>query len=194
MDSISDLTSYPFFETNISLTLGEYSFIALNREGKKINYSKRGENKIFHACNGDVCLLLTDRNFLAISNHANEWSRASFFGEERIKAKLGNKAAFIVTERAVYFFNGYINEWTRIGLESEEVTAVSNKNELAVIVTSKRAFFIQLPNALMKEIDVTVKPIGRYEIRSGSIEIFSYDRVFQYDSRDELVTEMRTDR
>ncbi len=193
-DTISDRTSYPFLETNISLLLGDYSFQAVNRDGIRISYSKRGENGQYHECKGDICLLLTDRNFLAISNDVGDWSKASFFSEERFMTKLGNKAAFVVTERAVYMFNGYLNEWTRIGLESESVTAVSNKNELALIVTSKRVFFFQLPSALVTEISVFAKPIRRYEIRASTIECISYDRVFQFDSRHDLVTEMRTDR
>lgn len=193
-DTITDRTSYPYLETNISLLLGDYSFQAVNREGIRISYSKRGEIGQFHECKGDVCLLLTDRNILAISNVASEWSKTSFFSEERFMTKLGNRAAFVVTERAVYIFNGYFNEWSRIGLESEVVTAVSNKNELGLIVTSKRVFFLQLPQGSVTEISVSAKPIRRYEIRANTIECMSYDRVFQFDSRQELVTEMRTDR
>ncbi len=192
-DLIVDKTSYPFIETNISLLLGSYSFQAFNYEGQKLNYSTRGEKSSYHDCKGDVCILLTDRNILAVTNYASDWSKTSFYNEEKFSTKLGDKAAFVVTDRAVYMFNGFLSEWTRIGLESEVVTAVSNKNELALIVTSKRIFFFQLTTATSSEINVALKPIRRYEIRSNTIECFSYDRVFQYDAGKNQIAEVRTD-
>lgn len=192
-DKIADRTSYPFVETNISLNSGWYAFQAFLYDGAKISYSTRGERNLFQQCSGDVCFILTDRNFLGISNYASEWSKSSFYNEGVFKSKFGNKAFFTVTERNVYLYNGYLNDWVRIGLESENVVGVSNKNELAVVITSKRIFFFQLPNQQVLEIGIIAKPISRFEIKTDTIECYSQDRVFQYDAKSNQSTEVRLD-
>ncbi|MDZ4727807.1 MAG: hypothetical protein SH817_16735 [Leptospira sp.] len=192
-DKRLDRTSYPIVQTNISLYSGWYSFHAIIYDGSKIQYSTRGENGRYQNCYGDVCLILTDRNILGISNYATDWSKTSFYNEELFKTKFGNKAAFVITERSVYLYNGYLNEWTRIGLESESVTGVSNKNDLAVIVTSKRIFYFNLVDDVLNEISVIAKPIYRYEIKEDTIECFSYDRVFHYQGKTNQISEFRLD-
>jgi hypothetical protein len=194
IDKISDKTSYPFIETNISLNSGWYAFQAFVYDGRKIEYSTRGEKQKHQECLGDICLILTDRNFLAISNFVPEWSKSAIHNEEIFKTKLGSKAAFIVTERNVYLYNGFLNEWQKFGLEAESVTGVSNKNELALIITTKRIFAIHLPTNQMEETSTALKPISRFEIKSDIIDFFSYDRVFQYHAKLNQITELRLDK
>jgi|JI8StandDraft_1071087.scaffolds.fasta_scaffold04441_7 hypothetical protein len=193
-DKIADRTAYPFIETSISLNLGWYAYQAFLSDGRMVEYSTRGEKQKYQECFGEICMILTDRNLLGISNYIPSWSKSSLHNEEIFRIKIGAKAAFVITERNIYVYNGIWNEWEKIGLESESVLGISNKNDLALIITSKRIRAIDLATNEVQEQNVSLKPILRYEIKSRVIDFFSYDRVFQYQANLNQFEEVRLDR
>lgn len=179
-DSIKDLTSYPIFETNISLNLGKYSYRSFLANGNSISYSLRGEKEIFSKCSGDICIIVTNKNFLGISNFSGDWQKGYFLNEDQYKTKFGNVAAFIVTERDLYLYNGLLNKWEEFSLEGEQVLGVSNKNDLACIVTSKHIIAINLRLDTKSKMNTSHRNINAYEIKSDTIFFYSDDKIFKY--------------
>lgn len=185
----ADQTSYPFYETNISISEDPFFIHGFLSDGRTYKFSKRGEKIRYSECKGEVCLVLTDRNLLAIGNSSIGWAKGNFYGEERFKIKMGNRCGFVVTERSIHYFNLYTNEWKTIGLEQEVVQDVSNKNDLASIVTSRRFLGIDLPNDRSEEETLTIRNVNRFEIKDRFINFYSGPKLYIYEQSNNSFTE-----
>jgi hypothetical protein len=188
-DKIKDETAFPFIETNISVNLGSYFFKSFLQDGSVLSYSPQGEKELFHNCRGILCLVVTNKNILGVSNNSSVWSKGNFYGDINFKFKLGNQAGFVVTDRNIYLYNGILNEWERISLKGESVLAVSNKNDLAAIVTSRRIIAFSLTNKNSTETSLKNRNISHYGIKEDTIHFYSFDKVFKYEKDSNEITE-----
>ncbi|MDF3818655.1 hypothetical protein P3G55_02015 [Leptospira sp. 96542] len=186
---IKDNTSYPYIETNISLNDNSFSFKAFLSDGRDYSYSKRGEQLRYSECRGEICVILTQKNILAIGNSSIGWANIGLHNELHYKVKLGVRAGFVVSERNIYFYNLYSNIWEKIGLEQEVVHAVANKNDLATIITSRRIIAINLSNGAMTEQTLTVRNVNRFEIKENFINFFTGAEIYIYEANSEMFTQ-----
>lgn len=193
-DRLTDKSAYPFIETTISFTQSPFSYFAFTYDGEKIGYSTRGEKLQHSKCYGNICLFVTDRNMLGVSNYDSSFQKTSIYNEEIFKLKFGQNVGFIVTERHLYIYNGFLNQWNRMGLESENIHAVANKNDLGLVVTSKRILFYKFPTDEVLEVSHPERRFTSFEIKENFIFVHAWGRVFQYDAKENQVSEILLDR
>ncbi|GBF50608.1 hypothetical protein LPTSP4_21340 [Leptospira ryugenii] len=192
--NVRDVSSLPFIETTISLNLSPFYFTGFTFDGNKLVYSTRGESVRHSRCNGNICIILTDRNLLAISNYDTQFSKSPIFNEANFKVKLGTDAGYVLTERNIYVYNGILNQWKQIGIESESVKAMSSRKQLGLILTSKRILFIDFYQDEIISYSHPSRNFHSIEIKDRHIYCYAIDRVISYDFNTKSVEELPLDR
>lgn len=177
---ITDRTAYPYIQTTLNFIKGHLSFKAFLSDGQEISYSTRGEHIWYSQCYGDLCILVTNKNLLGVSNSSIEWEKGHHFGEERYRVAMGHKAALVISERKLYLFNSYTNHWETISLEQETIRAFANLYDKVAITTTRRMLVIDLPSETQFEQNLLLRDIYQLELRDGFINFYSGDKLWMF--------------
>ncbi|MBM9548642.1 hypothetical protein JWG40_16570 [Leptospira sp. 201903074] len=177
---VTDKTAYPYIQTTLNFVEGHLSYKAFLSSGQEISYSTRGEHIWYSQCYGDLCILVTNKNLLGVSNSITEWEKGHHFGEERYRVAMGHKAALIISERKLYLFNSYTNHWETISLEQETIRSFANLYDKVAITTTRRMLVIDLPSETQFEQNLLLRDIYQLEMRDGFINFYSGDKLWMF--------------
>ncbi|PJZ47255.1 hypothetical protein [Leptospira brenneri] len=177
---VTNRTAYPYIQTTINFVEGHLSYKAFLSDGQEISYSTRGEHIWHSQCYGDLCILVTQKNLLGVSNYSSEWEKGHHFGEERYQVAMGHKAALVISDRKLYLFNSYTNHWETISLEQEIIRSFANLYDKVAITTTRRMIVIDLPSEAQFEQNLLLRDIYQFEMRDGFINFYSGDKLWMF--------------
>lgn len=187
---VTDSTAYPYIKTTINFVKGHHSFKAFLSDGQEISYSTRGEHIWHSQCYGDLCILVTQKNLLGVSNSSTEWEKGHHFGEERYQIAMGHKAALVMSDRKLYLYNSYTNHWETISLEQEIIRSFANLYDKVAIITTRRMIVIDLPSETQFEENLLLRSIGQFEMRDSFINFYSGDKLWMFRHQTEAFEEV----
>ncbi|MCW7479719.1 hypothetical protein [Leptospira kanakyensis] len=177
---VTDRTAYPYIQTTLNFVEGHLSYKAFLSDGQEISYSTRGEHIWHSQCYGDLCILVTNKNLLGVSNSSSEWEKGHHFGEERYRVAMGHKAALVMSERKLYLFNSYTNHWETISLEQEIIRSFANLYDKVAITTTRRMIVIDLPSETQFEENLLLRGVYQFEMRDAFINFYSSDKLWMF--------------
>ncbi|EMY70681.1 hypothetical protein [Leptospira vanthielii] len=187
---ITDKTAYPYIQTTINFVKGHLSFKAFLSDGQEISYSTRGEHIWHSQCYGDLCVLITQKNLLGVSNSSSEWEKGHHFGEEHYRVAMGHRAALVASDRKLYLFNSYTNHWETISLEQETIRSFANLYDKVAITTTRRMLVIDLPSETQFEENLLLRVIHQFEMRDGFINFYAGDKLWMFRHQTENFEEV----
>lgn len=187
---VTDRTAYPYIRTTLNFVEGHLSYKAFLSNGQEISYSTRGEHIWYNQCYGDLCILVTNKNLLAVSNSSSEWEKGHHFGEERYRVAMGQKAALVMSERKLYLFNSYTNHWETISLEQEIIRSFANLYDKVAITTTRRMIVIDLPTETQFEENLLLRDIYQFEMRDDFINFYSRDKLWMFRHQTQIFEEV----
>lgn len=185
-----DKTAYPYIQTTINFVEGHLSLKAFLSDGTEVAYSTRGEHVRYSKCFGDLCIIVSQKNLLGVSNTSTEWEKGHFFGEERYEVAMGHKAALVASDRKLYLYNSYTNRWETISLEQETLRAFANLYDKVTIITSRRILVIDLPTEMQFEQNLLLRRISQFELRDGFINFYAGDKLWMFRHQTEIFEEV----
>ncbi|MCW7465836.1 hypothetical protein EHQ96_04735 [Leptospira levettii] len=186
----TDKTAYPYIQTTINFVEGHLSFKAFLSDGTEVSYSTRGEHVRYSKCYGDLCIIVSQKNLLGVSNSSTEWEKGHIFGEERYQVAMGHKAALVASERKLYVYNSYTNHWDTISLEQESLRAFANLHDKVAIITTRRILVMDLPTEMQFEQNLLLRGISQFEMRDGFINFYSGDKLWMFRHQTEAFEEV----
>lgn len=169
----TDKTAYPYIQTTINFVEGHLSLKAFLSDGTEVAYSTRGEHLRYSKCYGDLCIIVSQKNLLGVSNTSTEWEKGHIFGEERYEVAMGHKAALVASDRKLYIYNSYTNHWETISLEQETLSAFANLYDKVAIITSRRIIVLDLTTEMQYEQNLLLRRISQFEMRDGFINFYA---------------------
>lgn len=187
---VRDKTAYPYIQTTLNFVEGHLSYKAFLSSGQEISYSTRGEHIWYSQCYGDLCVLVTQKNLLAVSNSSYEWEKGHHFGEERYRVAMGHKAALVASDRKLYLFNSYTNHWETISLEQESLQSFANLYDKVAITTTRRMLVIDLPSETQFEQNLLLRGVYQFEMRDGFINFYSGDKLWMFRHQTQMFEEV----
>ncbi|XDD46085.1 hypothetical protein AB3N60_15420 [Leptospira sp. WS39.C2] len=189
-NSPTDKTAYPYLQTTINFVEGHLSFKAFLSDGSEVSYSTRGEHVRYSKCNGDLCIIVSQKNVLGVSNTSTEWEKGHIFGEERYEVAMGHKAALVASDRKLYLFNSYTNHWETISLEQETLSAFANLYDKVAIITTRRILVIDLPREVQFEQNLLLRRISQFELRDGFMNFYAGSKLWMFRHQTEAFEEV----
>ncbi|MBM9592489.1 hypothetical protein JWG41_19735 [Leptospira sp. 201903075] len=187
---VTDKTAYPYIQTTINFVEGHLSLKAFLSDGSEVSYSTRGEHIRYNKCYGDICIIVSQKNLLGVSNSSIEWEKGHFFGEEQYRVATGHKSALVISDRKMYLFNGYTNHWETISLEQETIRSFANLYDKAAIITTRRILVIDLPSETQFEQNLLLRGIYQFEMRDAFINFYSGDKLWMFRHQTENFEEV----
>lgn len=137
-DSIKNLTQEHVVSTVIDLTANEKKIIASVNGGRQIEYKLTGETISVSKEFGNMALIITNKNLLAISNNAFEFARQPLYSDENITYTISNSILFVITNRKIYSYTISSSEWRTIDLTGEYVRSHAAFDKTGALITNKR--------------------------------------------------------
>ncbi|MCW7460669.1 hypothetical protein [Leptospira limi] len=186
----TDKTAYPYIQTTINFVEGHLSFKAFLSDSSEVSYSTRGEHIRYSKCFGDICMIVSQKNLLGVSNTSTEWEKGHIFGEERYQVAMGHKAALVASERKLYIYNSYTNHWDTISLEQESLRAFANLHEKVAIITTRRILVMDLPTEMQFEQNLLLRSISQFEMRDGFINFYAGSKLWMFRHQTEAFEEV----
>lgn len=186
----TDKTAYPYIQTTINFVEGHLSLKAFLSDGTEVAYSTRGEHLRYSKCYGDLCIIVSQKNLLGVSNTSTEWEKGHIFGEERYEVAMGHKAALVASDRKLYIYNSYTNHWETISLEQETLSAFANLYDKVAIITSRRILVMDLTTEMQYEQNLLLRRIYQFEMRDGFINFYSGSKLWMFRHQTEAFEEV----
>ncbi|TGM87184.1 hypothetical protein [Leptospira bouyouniensis] len=186
----TDKTAYPYIQTTINFVEGHLSYKAFLSDGTEVSYSTRGEHVRYSKCFGDLCIIVSQKNLLGVSNSSTEWEKGHIFGEERYQVAMGHKAALVASDRKLYLYNSYTNHWDTISLEQETLSGFANLYDKVAIITTRRMLVIDLPSEVQFEENLLLRRIYQFEMRDGFINFYSGSKLWMFRHQTEAFEEV----
>ncbi|EOQ88952.1 hypothetical protein LEP1GSC202_0691 [Leptospira yanagawae serovar Saopaulo str. Sao Paulo = ATCC 700523] len=186
----TDKTAYPYLQTTINFVEAHFAFKAFLSDGTEVSYSTRGEHVRYSKCNGEICIIVSQKNVLGVSNTSTEWEKGHIFGEERYEVAMGHRAALVASDRKLYLYNGYTNHWDTISLEQEILRGFANLYDKVAIITSRRILVVDLPSEGQFEQNLLLRGIYQFEMRDGFINFYSSDKLWMFRHQTEAFEEV----
>ncbi|ABZ95423.1 Hypothetical protein LBF_2951 [Leptospira biflexa serovar Patoc strain 'Patoc 1 (Ames)'] len=189
-NAATDKTAYPYIQTAINFVEGHFSFKAFLADGTEVSYSTRGEHVRYSKCFGELCIIISQKNVLGVSNTSTEWEKGHIFGEERYEVAVGHRAALVASDRKLYLYNSYTNHWETISLEQETLRSFANLYDKVAIITSRRILVIDLTTEAQFEQNLLLRRIYQFELRDGFINFYSGDKLWMFRHQTEAFEEV----
>ncbi|TGL57770.1 hypothetical protein [Leptospira jelokensis] len=186
----NDKTAYPFLQTTINFVEAHFAFKAFLSDGTEVSYSTRGEHVRYSKCYGEICIIVSQKNVLGVSNSSTEWEKGHIFGEERYEVAMGHRAALVASDRKLYLYNSYTNHWETISLEQETLRGFANLYDKVAIITSRRILVVDLPSEAQFEQNLLLRGIYQFEMRDGFINFYSGDKLWMFRHQTEAFEEV----
>lgn len=168
--SIQNLTQTHVVSTVVDLTYNEKKIIALVNGSRQLEYKPLGETIYVAKEFGNMALVITNKNLLAVSNNATEFARQPLYGDTGISYTISNSLIFVATNKKIYIYTISSSEWRTIDLTGETVRAHSAFDKTGALITNKRIISYSEYTKefhFFKIDDFT--PINRYMVQDNKI-------------------------
>jgi hypothetical protein len=136
--SIKNLTQTHVVSNVVDLTSNEKKIIASVNGGRQIEYKLTGETVSISKEFGNMAVIITNKNLLALSNNAVDFARQPLFGDTNISYTISNSLIFVVTNRKIYTYTISSSEWKTIDLTGEYVRSHAAFDKTGTLITNKR--------------------------------------------------------
>ncbi|MBK8398943.1 MAG: hypothetical protein IPL26_27300 [Leptospiraceae bacterium] len=136
--SIKNLTQTHVVTNVVDLTFNEKKIIALVNGSTQLEYKLTGETISIIKEFGEMGLVITNKNLLAISSNATEFIRQPLFGDTGITYTIANSILFVVTNKKIYVYTVSTSDWKKIDLTGEIVQSHAAYNKTGTLITNKR--------------------------------------------------------
>lgn len=136
--SIQNLTQPHVVSTVVDLTYNEKKIIALVNGSRQLEYKPLGETIYVAKEFGNMALVITNKNLLAISNNATEFARQALYGDTGVSYTISNSLIFVVTNKKIYLYTISSSEWRTIDLTGETVRTHAAFDKTGALISNKR--------------------------------------------------------
>ncbi|MBK6604322.1 MAG: hypothetical protein IPG24_02325 [Leptospiraceae bacterium] len=136
--AIKNLTEEQFVSNVVDLIHNEKQIIASVNAGLQVEYKLTGETVSNFKEFGNMALVITNKNLLAISNNATEFARQPLFSDMNITYTVSNSLIFVITNRKIYSYTVSSSEWRSIDLTGEYVRSHAAFDKTGTLITNKR--------------------------------------------------------
>jgi len=168
--SIQNLTQTHVVSTVVDLTYNEKKIIALVNGSRQLEYKPLGETVYVAKEFGNMALVITNKNLLAVSNNAIEFARQPLYGDSTISYTISNSLIFVATNKKIYLYTISSSEWRTIDLSGETVRAHAAFDKTGTLITNKRiiSYSEYTKEFHFYKID-DFTPISRYMVQDNKI-------------------------
>jgi len=135
---IKNLTQPHVVSTVVDLTYNDRKIIALVSGSRQLEYNLIGETISTSKEFGNMALVITNKNLLAISNNATEFARQPLFGDINLNYTISNSLIFVVSNKKIYIYSLSSFEWRTIDLTGEVVRSQAAFDKTGTLITNKR--------------------------------------------------------
>lgn len=135
---VKNNTTYPFRAPKVEILTSASKYFAILGGTERIPYSVFGESLVFSKENGDIAVILTNKNLLAIGTNSSNWVREPLYGDYSIKVQTGTRMAFVRTNKKYFYFSANRDSWAKSSLDNETILAMDSLESLGVIITDKK--------------------------------------------------------
>lgn len=136
--SIQNLTQTHVVNTVVDLTYNEKKIIALVNGSRQLEYKPLGETVYVAKEFGNMALVITNKNLLAVSNNATEFARQPLYGDANVSYTISNSLIFVATNKKIYLYTISSSEWRMIDLTGETVRAHAAFDKTGALITNKK--------------------------------------------------------
>lgn len=137
-NSIKNLTQTHTVVNTIDLSANAKKILAVGAEARQIEYKLTGETVSVLKEFGNMGLVITDRNILAVSSNASEFARQPLFGDININYTVSNSLIFVSTNRKIYIYSVSSSEWKTVDIAGEYVITQAAFDRTGTLITNKR--------------------------------------------------------
>jgi len=179
--SIKNLTQTHVVSNVVDLTYNEKKIIASVNGGKQLEYKLIGETVSVAKEFGNMALIITNKNLLAISSNSTEFVRKPLYGDANMSYTLANSLIFVVTNKKIYLFTISTSEWKTIDLTGEYVRTHAAFNKTGTLITNKRiiAYSEMMQEFHFYSID-SFTPVYSYTVLENKIVYDSLQKTIVY--------------
>ncbi len=173
-NSIKNLTQNHAVVNTVDLSANSKKILAVGAEARQIEYKLTGETVSVQKEFGNMGLVITNKNILAVSGNASEFARQPLFGDININYTVSNSLILVSTNRKVYIYSVSSSEWKVVDIAGEYVRTQAAFDRTGTLITNKR---------IIAYSDYT-KDVHFYSI-NNMVPVFSYtvmDNKIVYDS------------
>ena len=179
--SIKNLTQTHVVSNVVDLTYNEKKIIASVSGSSQLEYKLTGETIVVAKEFGNMALIITNKNLLAISSNASEFARQPLFGDTNMSYTIANSLIFVVTNKKIYLYTISTSEWKTIDLTGEYVRTHAAFNKTGTLITNKRiiAYSEILQEFHFFSIDAFI-PVYSYTVLENKIVYDSLQKTIVY--------------
>lgn len=136
--SIKNLTQTQVVSTVVDLTYNDRKIVAVVNGSKQIEYRPLGETIYLAKEFGNMGLIITNKNLLAISNNATDFAKQPFYGDSNPVYTISNSLIFVSTNKKIYVYSISSSDWKIIDISGESVKSQAAFDKTGAFITNKR--------------------------------------------------------